>query len=175
MPEKLTFEKCVGNGPGIHGDERFSLAQAMLMDLLGQQILSGAVLPCNQHRCIGRSDLEESVTYSGHLVTSTPVHLLLVRPHLFLRRGLHGLISGRRQSRYQLLIVPGLGNEIKGSSSHSLDGQGYVGIGREENNFSRRRELFDLLCPVEAFVAVVDAGSEIHVQEHHIRLEVLKL
>ena len=46
-----------------------------------------------------------------------------------------------------------------------------VGVGREEDHFRAGSHLPDLTGPVEAFVAGVGVGIEVHVQQHDVRAE----
>ena len=71
----------------------------------------------------------------------------------------------------QFGIVPRLHHEVEGTSFHAFHGEGDVGVGSEEHHLHLGEVAFQLREPEEAFVACVDVGLEVHVEQHHVRLE----
>ena len=82
-----------------------------------------------------------------------------------------GFVTSRCECCHQLLIIPGLHDEIERTTLHSFNGQLNIGISREENDFHLRHHLLDLPGPVEPFVSGIDVRVEIHIQQHNIRSE----
>ena len=156
------------------------------MDFPRQHILAGTVLAGNQHGGICRCNLIQRFTDGRHGLGSSPEHRSFaalrmtsvrhaeafgrsISPHC-----LPGLVPGGRECVHQFLIIPRLHNKVKRAALHALHRQGNIGISREQNHFHFRKHLLDFPGPVQAFVARIDAGVEVHIQQHHIRPEALQ-
>ena len=55
VAEELGIDGALRDGPAVHGDVRAVLPRAVVVDDLGQGLLSRARLPADQHRDVGRS------------------------------------------------------------------------------------------------------------------------
>ena len=106
-------------------------------------------------------------------ITKHRRYFLLVLPGIPPHR-LPGLVPGGRERGHQLFIVPGLHDEIKGAALHSFYSQGDIGVCGEQHHFHLRHHLLNLTGPVQALIASIDAGIEVHIQQHHVRPEALK-
>ena len=131
-----------------------------------------------QHSGIGGRYLIQGFADGLHGRRGTPVHRTLRRYGL-LRSGipfhcLPGLIPGCSENLNQLLIIPRLHNEIKRTALHPFHRQCNISISSEEHHLHFRHHLLDLSGPVQSLVAGIDAGVEIHIQQHHIRPKLLK-
>ena len=163
------------------------------MDFLRQHVLAGSVLAGDEHRGVRRRNLVQGFPDGGHGLGGAPEHEIpgragndvSIRParpisrHARPRSGipphrLPGLVPGGREHVDQLFVLPGFHEKVEGAALHAFHRKSDVGIGREEDDFHVRHQLFDLPRPVQPFVARVDAGVEVHVQQHHVRPELLQ-
>ena len=169
------------------------------MDFAGQDVLAGAVFAGDEYGGVGWSDFPERIPDGVHGLRCAPVHQIAgragndvsrharpisrhARPisrHARPRSGisphrLPRLVPGRCEGADEFFVVPGLYDEIEGAAFHSLHGQLDIGIGGKEDDLHVRNHLLDFSGPVEAFVAGVDAGVEVHVQQHDVRTEAFK-
>ena len=87
---------------------------------------------------------------------------------------LPGLVPGGGEDFHQFVVVPRFHDEIEGAALHAFHGQGDIGIGRKEDDLHFRGHLLDFPGPVEALVSGVDVRIEVHVQQHHVRPELLQ-
>ena len=176
MAEQFALEKRLGNGSGIDRHHKPVAAQTPGVDFSCQHVLSGTVLPGNQHSGIRRGYLFDCSSDSGHRFACSPVH----SPGLFSvlsgisSHSLARLVPRSGEGREKLLVIPRLDDEIERAPLHSFHCQGDIGISRKEDNFHLRHHLLDLPGPVETFIAGVDVRIEIHIQQHHIGPEVLQ-
>ena len=185
VAEEFALEQRFGNGPGIHRHHRLSAAEAPGMDLPRQHILAGAVFAGDEHRGVGRGNLVHRFPDGGHRPGSAPEHgsfplpgmtgclawsgARRISPHRF-----PGFVARCRQRGHQLVIVPRLHDEVEGPAFHPFHSQLDIRIGRKQHYLHLRSHLLDFSGPVETFIAGVDAGVEVHVQQHHIRPELLQ-
>ena len=65
-------------------------------------------------------------------------------------------------------VVEGLYDEVGGPFLQACDGQFDVGVGGEEHHLGVGLQPFDLAQPVEPLIACVDAGAEVHIEQHHV-------
>ena len=138
------------------------------MDLTGQYILSSAVLASYEHCGVGWSYLLDSALDLHHCWSIAPVHVGRCN-HLTLLRSLGRCIIRSLQSRYKLIIVPRLDDEVKRSPLHAFHSQSDVCIRCEKDYLHLRPHLLQLSCPVESLVASIDVRVEVHVQQDDIR------
>ena len=173
MAEQFAFKQRLRDGAGIHRHHRLPVPEAVGVDLVREHILAGTVLAGDQHGRIGRGDLVECFADVGHGFGSAPEHHGRPRPGIPAQRPA-GLIPSRGQHFNELVIVPRLHDEIEGPALHPFHGQLDVGIRRKQHNLHLRHHLLDLPGPVQALVSGVDRRVEIHVQQHHVRPELLQ-
>ena len=178
MAEQLAFEQRLGDGPCIDGDHRFLAPEAVGVDLTRQHVLAGTVLSGDQDRRIGRGDLVQRLPDVLHGRGCAPEHgavrFLVKRRMSVPFQGLPCLVPGGGQYLDQLVVVPGLHDEVEGSPLHPFHGQGDVGVSGEQYDFHLRHHFLDFTRPVKPFVARIDVCVEVHVQKHHIRPELLQ-
>ena len=138
------------------------LSAAHGMYLTRQHILTRTVLTRDEHSHIGRSNLLDTPTNIHHRLTVSPVH---VARHwlLLLLLCLGRSFVGRLQRRDEFLIIPRLDNEVECASLHALDCQCYIGIGSKEHDMNIGIHLLKLTNPIQALIARVDVGIEVHV------------
>ena len=140
------------------------------MDLTGQYILSSAVLASYEHCGVGWSYLLDSALDLHHRWSIAPVHVGRCN-HLTLLRSLRRCIIRSLQSRYKLIIVPRLDDEVKRSPLHAFHRQSNVGVRSKENDLHLRPHLLQLSCPVESLVASIYISVEVHVHQDDIRMK----
>ena len=189
MAEEFAFEERFRDGSCIDGNQRLPAPKTVCMDLPRQHILTGAVFAGDEHRGIRRGNFIYRLLDYGHRFGRTPEHgsfaspfealchvqgntlraSLWISPHRF-----PGLIPGRCQCRYQLLIIPRLDDKVEGPPFHSFDGKGDICIRRKKDHFHLRYHFLDFPGPVETLVAGIDTGIEIHIQQHDIRAELFQ-
>ena len=122
---------------------------------------------------IGDGDLVDDLPYVCHSLTRAPEHGRGIvaggAGALFAGVGAErGQTVGVAQRGDEFLVVPRLDHKIHGSHLHRLHRKVDVGIGGEQHHFGRRVAVEDLLQPVYALVAGVDAGVEVHVEQHDV-------
>ena len=156
------------------------------MDFLRQHVLAGSVLAGDEHRGVRGRNLVQGFPDGGHGLGGAPEHEIPGRAgndvrlrHARPRSGIAahrfpGLVPGGGEDLDELVVLPGFHQEVEGAALHAFHRQGDVGIGRKEDDFHVRRQFFDLPRPVKPLVAGIDAGVEIHVQQHHVRPELLQ-
>ena len=174
MAEQLALEKRLGQGPHIDAHQRLVPPRGKRMDLPRQHILARAVFPRNQDRGIGRRHLFNHLPEGPHSLGITPEHrrlaaeftLNLAQLLNFLLR--NAQVIGRLQRGDQFRIIPGLHNEIDRPLFDRLDGQIDVGIGCKKHHLRGRRLFLHFGKPVKPFVAVVDTGRKVHIEQHHV-------
>ena len=185
VAEEFALEESLGDGSGIHGDHRLTGPGTPGVDFPRQDVLSGTVLACDEHRRVRAGNLVNGLADGGHGAGSAPEY---VRSFAALRMtrgipmarvvqmtgGLAGLVAGGGERGHQLFVLPRFDDEVEGSPFHPFYSQLDVGICREEYDLHPGVHLLDLPGPVEAFVAGIDAGVEIHVQQHDVGLELLQ-
>ena len=185
VAEEFAFEERFRDGAGIDSHHRPVAPEAQGVDFPGQYVLAGAIFAGDEYRGVRGCGLSDRLPDGGHRLGGAPVHRFLdcarndkrvarngnrvsrdAPPHR-----LAGLVAGGGEGRHQLLVVPGLDNEVEGSALHPFHGQLNVGIGGEEDDFHVGCHLLDFPGPVEPFVARIDGRREVHIQEHHVRPE----
>ncbi len=181
VAEEFALKEGFRDGAGVHGHHRLPAPEAVEMDFPRQDVLAGAVFAGDEHRGVGGGDFVYGFADGGHGLGTAPEHGFFASPRMTGRplgrissQGLHGLVPGGGERCHQFFVVPGLDDEIEGSAFHPFHRQGDIGISRKEDHFHLRSHFLDFSGPVEAFVAGVDAGREVHVQEHHVRAELLQ-
>lgn len=174
VAEQFAFEQRLGHGTHIHGHHRTATAMRAAVNLARQHLLARTVFPRNEDIGIGRRDLFDDLADTFHRRTRPPEHRLVDRQfapdlpqpfHLALRTG---QLAGVAQRGDQPLIIPGLDHEIDRTVAHGPHCQIDIGIGRKENDLHVGTYVADPPQPVDALVAVVDAGREIHVEQHGV-------
>jgi hypothetical protein len=81
-----------------------------------------------------------------------------------------GFVVGVGERLNELLVVERFDDEVVGAVFESGHRQFDVGVGGEQHHGGLRPQALDLAQPIEAFVAVVDAAVEVHVEQHHVGL-----
>lgn len=174
VAEEFALEERFGDGSHIHGDHQFAVARRAVVDLAGEHLLAGAVLARDEDVGIGGRHLLDDLADAHHGGTRSPEHGLFLRQlaldllqtlHLALRAGQR---TGVAQGGDQPFVVPGLDHEIDRPVAHGPHRQVDVGIGGEEHHLDVGPVALDLLQPVEPFVAGVDPGREVHVEQHDV-------
>ena len=150
------------------------MAGRAVVNLAGEHLLAGAVLARDEDVGIGGGHLLDNLADAHHRRARAPEHRLLVGQfaldflellHLALRAG---QVVGPLQGGDQTVVVPGLDHEIDGPVAHGPHRQVDVGIGREEHQLDVGIVAVNLLQPVEALVAGVDSGREVHVEQDDV-------
>ena len=185
VAEEFAFKERFRDGTGIHRHHRFPAPEAPGVDFTGQDILSGTVFAGNKDRGVRWRNLFDSFPDGGHRPGSAPEHQTpdqvggdgsrhaRLRPGISSHR-LPGFVPGGREHFNEFLIVPRLHNKVKSPPLHPFHRQGNIGISGKQHNFHLRHHFLDFPGPIEAFVAGIDAGVEIHIQKHHVRTEALQ-
>ena len=174
MTEEFALEQGFRNGAGIDRHHGLSAPETAGMDFPRQDILAGSVLAGDEHRRVGRGDLVQGPADGGHGPGGAPEHRFLrfARNDRCLR--FPGLVPGGGEDFDEFVVVPRFHDEIEGPTLHSLHRQRDIGIGREQDDLHLRHHLLDFPGPVKPFIAGVDAGGEIHVQQDHVRPELFQ-
>ena len=109
---------------------------------MGQDILSGSVLPGNQYRSIGGGNALHIMPKLLHFRAFTPEHM-----RTFIDIGTNPCIDlpvpDSRQGLDQFVVVPRLDDEIRGSTFHSFDGQCNVSVSRKQDHRHLRPSLLE--------------------------------
>ena len=189
VAEQLTFKECFRNGAGIYGYHWFPASEAVGVYFARQYVLAGAVLAGDQYSGFGRSNLLQRLPDGLHGSGGPPEHRSFAALRMtsvchaeafgcfgrsIFPHRLPGFIPGRSEHLDQFVIVPGLHDEVEGPTLHPFHRQGDIGISGKEHYFHFGGHLLDLPGPIQSLVARVDAGVEVHVQQHHIRPELLQ-
>ena len=178
VAEEFAFEQGLRDGAGVYRHHRLVLPQAPGVNLAGQHVLAGSVLAGDEDGGVGGGDFVQGLADGGHGAGTAPEHgifaagffvALSVAAHR-----LAGLVAGGGQRGRQFFVVPGLHDEVERPPLHSFDGQGDVGVGREQHDLHFGGQFLDLPGPVEPLVAGVDLRFEVHVQQHHVGPETLQ-
>ena len=172
MTEQLTLEKSLGNGTCINTNHRLVLSATCCMNLTCKHILTRTILTRNEYRSIGRSNLIHDTMNILHSQRLPPIHTFPYLRLRFLRNLGHRFVCSLKRGN-KFLIIPRLYDEIIGTTFHSLHSQCNISIGSKENNLHFRIHLFQLCCPVEAFITRIDIGIEVHVKQNHVRLHTI--
>ena len=125
VAEQLALQQVLAQRIAVHRDERFVLAQAVVVDGARDQLLAGAAFAGEQHRRIGRRALRHQPVDRLHLrARSDDVLEPVFRGHLALEIDifLQELPPFERALHYQLEFVrfERLGDVIEGAELHRL-------------------------------------------------------
>ena len=164
VAEQLALEQRLGDGAHVHRHHGQGVAAGEAVQLAGQHLLARPVLAGDEDVGIRGGHLLHQFAQPLHGGAVSPIHRVLLLRLLPGRSG----TDGRQQGIDELLVVPRLDHEVRGSLLDAAHGQVDVGVGGEEHHGQGGREPFDLVQPVEALVAVVDARREVHVQQQHV-------
>jgi hypothetical protein len=66
VPEELTFDQVVANGPTVHDDEGLVFAVALLVEGARKHVLTRASFALDQHRSVGRCDPLQHAKDAAH-------------------------------------------------------------------------------------------------------------
>ena len=72
------------------------------------------------------------------------------------------------QFTHQVVVIPGLGDEVGSTVFQSLDSQVDIGIGSQQYDRRLRMLLTDGPKPEQSFVAAIDTEGEVHVEQHYV-------
>ena len=175
VAEHLALEQRRGYAAEIDLDERLRGPAAVAVDRLGDQLLAGAALTGNQDGGVGRCDPADEFEDAEHpRVASDQVAEIVARVEVVAgehaiplirtrldqpQRSLHGV--------QQLLVGPGLGDEVGRPGLHPFDRERDRAPRGDQDDGDCRRQLFDLLEQREAFLAGCPAGK-VHVLDHEL-------
>ena len=176
VAEQFALKQRFSNRTSIHRHHRLAAAQALSMYFARQHILAGAIFAGDENRGIGGCNFINGFPDGCHRLGRAPEHRFFASLRMtgFPPHRLPGLVPSGGQSGHQLLIVPRLHDEIERSALHSFYSQLDIGVCGEQHHLHLRYHLFDLTCPVQALIAGVDGRIEVHIQQHHVRPELLQ-
>ena len=126
VAEERGLQQIGGHRTGVHGNERAILARRVHVNGFRDQFLAGAALALHQHRRASGSDLRHQVEDAQHRIALADNVLEVVA---LLERALElddlffGATASDRAAHIgqQLLVVPGLLDEIIGPGLHGID------------------------------------------------------
>ena len=126
MAKERGFEQVSRHGAGIHRNKRAVLARRIGMDGLGDQLFAGAALALNQNRRAAGRNLRDQVENLQHglaLADNILEVIALLQGALKLLVFFFSAAAAHRgpHVRQQLLIVPGLLDEVSGAILHGAD------------------------------------------------------
>ena len=174
MPEEFRLEQGLRDGAHVDAQEHPIGALRQPMQLARDKFLAGAVLAEDQHVRVGR----RRTPHDGHQVAHRPrpaddraarrgrvgqhaVRLL----QAFVLAPARAELNRRRHRCGQLLVLPGLGDEVGRAALHGLDYRVDAAVRRDHDNDELRVDGEDPREPVESLRAARFAGPEIHVQQ----------
>ena len=174
VAEELALEERLGQGPHVDRDHQLAAAGRAAVNLAREHLLARAVLARDEDIGVRCGHLLDQLADARHGRARTPEHRLFVGQlaldflqllHLALRAR---EVVGALQGGHQTLVVPRLDHEVDRSVTHGPHRKVDVGIGREEHHLDVGIVAVNLLQPIEALVAGVDAGREVHVEQDDV-------
>ena len=136
----------------------------------GDQLFAGSVLSQYEHIGLSRRYFIDLVQYLAYGIRFAQ-YRSSVRciasgrlAFLFELLGFQRVVQGFEQ----LVVVPGLDDEIIGPFLEGPNGQFHVAVGRDQDYLRIPVFLQYAAEPVQAFVACVQRAFEVHVQEDHV-------
>ena len=134
VAEHLALKQSVGNGTRIDTHHRLGGAIGKSVYLVGQHILTCAVLARNQDRGIGRGHLLDLMAQSYHRLALAPTHHRSWCSRNLFSTYLTVFHASLFECGEQFGVVPGLHHEVEGPTFHAFHGEGDVGVGSEEHH-----------------------------------------
>ena len=172
MSEHLTFKQSLRNSSQIDLDKRLVPARTVQVYRLGNQFFPSTTFSRHQYRstCPGYPLHRRQHRFQS---LALPNDMTAVKIFCFCDRDTGSFLLFRQFQRrfntlHQRRIVPRFGNEIKGSSPHSLYCQRDTSPGRHQNDRYIRTKQFDLLQQKQP-LRPVGRETEIHVHQYQLR------
>ncbi len=172
VAEERGLEQLGGHGAGVDGNERLVAARRVGVDGLGDDLLAGAALALNQDRGTAGRDLRDQVEDAQHdLAFAHDVGevVALLEGALELKVFFLGAVAGNGGADVgeQLLVVPGLLDEVLRAGADGLDDVIDGAVGRDHDDGQIGLALLELRQQLEAALA---GQSEIEEDEVEARL-----
>lgn len=171
ISEEFALEKCLRHGSHVNGHHRLGGSFRQPMYLAGEKFFAGAVLSCYKNVGVGTRHFLRYGLKLEHCGRRAPQHT---------RRSGGGCASiaacgrlapvavGVVKHLKEAFVLEWFCYEIRGAALHSFHGEAHVGVGSEQYDMCLRTYPHGLAEPIEAFVACVYAGTEIHVEQKHV-------
>ena len=172
VSEKLAFKKAFGDGAHIHAYHFLAAACGKGVYFAGKHLFARTVFTGDKDIGVGDRHFFYQHAKLLHDGTFSPIHGRsggggFSRCFLFLF-GCRGVLCGVQQSLYQLSVIPGLDDKVCCTFLYPAHSKVYVGISGEQYYGEFRILLLYFAQPVKTFVSGVDAGREIHVEQHYL-------
>ena len=171
VTKQFRVDGAFRDGAAVHGKVLSVLACAILVDDLRKYIFTCAALARDEHGGIGGSHFLHHRAQLLHRLALTPAHRGCGFGNGGLPRDLTMFLASFFKDTQQFGVVPRFHHEVEGTAFHAFHGEGNVGVGREEHHLHLGEVAFQFGEPEEAFVARVDVGLEVHIEQHHVRFE----
>ena len=167
VAEEGGFEQLGGDGAGVDRDEGLVAAWRVGVDGLGDQLFAGAAFALDQDRRAAGRDLRDEVEEAQHVVAFADD---VVEGVALLEGALEvddllfggGAADGGADVGEQLLVVPGLLDEVGGARADGVDHIPYSPVGGDHDDRQLRRDALDAGQKVDAAFA---GQSEIEQQK----------
>ena len=158
MPEECGLEQVRGNCAGVDRNERLVAARRVGVDGLGDELLAGSALALDEHGRAAGSDLRDEVEQLEHdvaLADDVLERVALLEGALELHDLGLGLLLADRGADVgeQLLVVPGLLDEVRGAGADGIHDIADSSVGRDHDDRQLGCEALDARQKVETALA----------------------
>src|ERR1700761_4632560 len=167
MAEECRLEQVRGNRTGVDRDKRLVAARRVGVNGLSDELLAGTTLALDQHRRAAGSDLRDQVEQLEHdvaLADDVLEGVALLEGALELHDLALSLLlaDGQADVGEQLLVVPGLLDEVRGAGADCIHDVAHSSVSRDHDDRQFGSEALDTRQKVEAALA---GKSEIEQQK----------